>query len=206
MKKYIVFILLVVASQIQAQTKIQGTGFIVGGQNFTVKEDKGVLMPSGKVLGIGYTVFHASSPYLSGVKPGGKGYPTPQCQSDYEMGRLYTMDINKGDFVRFYNIIRKVFSDTRGKEIEKNENFSLVFITRGTGKIEEIKYSLDENTIITGEEIAKLDALLKSEMYLTLNMNSCKDAEGLGFPVDIDLYNLYQPKYFGEGDWWRGID
>jgi hypothetical protein len=181
-----------------AQTKIVGTDYTIQGKKFFVKPMD--------FNNFGYYYYYITTTETPVVR----AKQSPECQTAMTFNDFHDLSRNKADLVRLYKVYRKVFTATREKQLGQDyfkNDLSITFLTnRATGKIIELTFSVHQDTIITQEEILKLETFLRAEMYFTYPTDLCTDLDYYVTSESPVFGLLYDAHYSGRGEYWYDLE
>jgi hypothetical protein len=180
-----------------AQTKIVGTDYTIQGKKFFVKPND--------FNNLGYYHYSITTTEVPVVK----SKNSAECQSSMTFGYFHDLTRNKADLVRLYKVYKKVFSTVREKQLGQNRfenDLDITFRTNRAGKIIELTFYVHQDTIITQEEILKLETFLKAEMYFTYPTDLCTDLDYYVTSERPDFGLLYDAHYSGRGEYWYDLE
>ena len=122
---------------------------------------------------------------------------------------------NKADFIRYFNILRSVFSQARCTAIINNDmpitSAATGIITNfeidASGIVRDVTFRITENSIITPQEIELLHTRLMTQMSFTTTPKNCPShARFIITDLSDDIGDLNiihtSPYYFGLGPRW----
>ena len=119
----------------------------------------------------------------------------------------YDIEEQKADFVRFFNIMRSVFSASRITDIMNYDDKgikNISFYIDPSGVVKDVMITITENTIITPAEIELLYTRMLTQMSLSTSPSGCSGAVRFFKHADVqnqrELYT--NPYYFGNGPVW----
>ena len=139
--------------------------------------------------------------------------PTPtECVKAFSLGRT---NPNKADFMRYFNILRSVFSQARCTAIVNNDmpitspatGINTHFEIDANGVVKDVTFNITENSIITPQEIELLYTRLMTQMSFTTTPKNCPSYVRFiitDLSNDIGDLNIIHtsPYYFGLGPRW----
>ena len=205
MKKHI-FVSLLFLGTFVLKAQIPSTNFTINGQNFLVR-----------VVSIGtndpepdLVVENAQSPIKSGAVVS-NGTPSNDCYKSltgFATNPFYTFNYRKDDFIRYTNILREVFPQSRAMALGMKQSIDMRFTINPQGQILEILYQFDKNLAITPSELALLDRRLKESMYFTFKPNHvCSSSNVISLQsIWLTFQELYSPYGYGIGPDWIEFD
>lgn len=128
----------------------------------------------------------------------------------------YEKNPSKIDCVRYFDILRSVFSATRCNSIFNTDNAVIgmigiqsVFQITVSGIVTDVYFTVSESTIITPQEIDLLYTRLIAQMSFTIPDNNCITNARFVFPDRMDFMEQFgvihtEPFFFGNGSRWAG--
>ncbi len=135
---------------------------------------------------------HATYSVKKSTTDFGKGKPFHifSLKNKYEHGiprpRAGALPILKSDFHVNEDQIKTIVYDVLGNKIKElhnhNETFSVWFVFETTGELTDINYSLQENTIITTQEIDAIDVRLRAEVKATFTGRDYQNYKAVNYP------------------------
>lgn len=132
---------------------------------------------------------------------------TRECGKSISMFYSITDVSKKLDFVAYHDIMRSVFPPARLAAIMANDGEgikSIVFNIYPNGVIEDMRFSVHRNTIITPQEIELLYSRMKTQLVFSTSPVGCPNIPDFYVNVSSDyLQDIYtDPYYFGLGEEW----
>ena len=119
----------------------------------------------------------------------------------------YDIEEQKADFVRFFNIMRSVFSASRISDIMNYDSKGIkgiAFLIDPSGVVKDVTISITENTLITPAEIELLYTRMLTQMSFSTSPSGCSSAMRFFKTASVrnqrELYT--NPYYFGNGPVW----
>ncbi len=119
----------------------------------------------------------------------------------------YNIEEQKTDFVRFFNIMRSVFSASRIIDIMNYDNEGIKYVSfyiDPSGVVKDLTISISENTLITPLEIELLYTRMLTQMSFSTFPVGCSGAvrffKSARVRTQRELYT--DPYYFGNGPVW----
>ena len=194
--------LMLIQSNIQAQTPIAPGTFTVNGKTFLVKLRTNAIVgntiPSSLVI-------YLQSGLINSFPAIGTRTPMPNdCSSSVHND----FENHRADFMKFYNVLRNVFSDARCTAIMNHDNEGpdfFVFAVDANGAVLDLTISITLNSLVTPQEIEALYTQLLAQMKFTTSPINCPSTAGFYFHVDPDdlrwIHNY--PHYFGNDKYWK---
>lgn len=138
----------------------------------------------------------------------GLGVSVPVTTPCYNSVQSYNIEYQKADFVRYYDILRSVFSLARCNAIMDYDNNGLLSLhvqADPNGTVLDIEFVITENTLITPQEIEALYTAMLTQMTFSVTPVGCPS--NYRFFVEEcadDLREIYtDPYYFGNGPEWK---
>ena len=119
----------------------------------------------------------------------------------------YDIEEQKADFVRFFNIMRSVFSASRITDIMNYDDKgikNISFYIDPSGVVKDVMITITENTIITPAEIELLYTRMLTQMSLSTSPSGCSvEVRFFKYASVRKQRELYtNPYYFGNGPVW----
>lgn len=197
----VVSMLMLITSDIQAQVPIAPGTFTVNGKTFLVKLRTNPIF-NGAVPN--YLTIYLQSGLMN-------NYPTvrttPLPSADCTSSVHNDFENHKSDFVKFYDVLRNVFSDARCNAIMNHDNEGptfFVFDVTADGVVQDLTISITLNSLVTPQEIEALYTQLLAQMKFTTSPINCPSTAGFYFHVDP--HNLKwihnHSHYFGNSKYW----
>jgi hypothetical protein len=187
-----IFIILFLGCSFLVKAQFPTTDFTIDGQTFKVKKLTNTCV-----------VTNSQSPIKSGAVRS-NGVSSELCSSYLNgyAGTFYTFDYRKEDFIRFYNILREVFSQYEA-DLLKLEDIDFYFVMNDKGQILDINYQFDGSASITADQIAYLDKRLRASMFFTLKPgHMCTGTNMIGLNYMFSFSELYSLYGYGRGKDW----
>jgi hypothetical protein len=98
--------------------------------------------------------------------------------------------IKRGDSGGMLTAFTKVFSDERLRELLPERVLLMTFYVNPSGKILEITFLLDKNTLVTAQELEALEKALKANVWFKLRPEDLKGEDFIDIPSGVSFKRI----------------
>ncbi len=167
MKKLIITFSIIscILTRCVAQTKIQEGEIKAKHASYSVKKST---MDFGK--GHPYFIFSSKNKYEHGI-PRPKSGAFPILKSDFHVNEVQIKEI-------VYNELTNKLKELHNH----NESLSIYFVFETNGELTDTYYTLQENTLITSQEIDAIDNRLRAEIRATFTGRDYQNYKAVNYP------------------------